>query len=183
MDLENGDAQMAWGLGGYDGFSQMGTPSVHLFHEFFSQSLANSNMNLEISSSYSPSLPGLSDFGDAMNMLPSLNTSDGLSSPASPGGSMASQAQMVELARIFFEQDHSLLPCIDQQNFMDRLNDPAWAASSPLVWAILSVAARRHNLVAIQSQHKVWHQKALQLLDQSIISQVCAYLHAFQLQL
>ena len=177
MDLETGDAQMAWGLGNYDGFSQMSTP-VHLYHDFFpAQSLANSTMNLEISSSYSPSLPGLSDFGDAMNMLPL----DGLSSPSSPGGSMASEAQIVELAQIFFEQDHSILPCINQRSFMDRLNDISWAGSSPLVWTILSVAARRHNVAAIQNQHKAWHQKALQLFDKSVESQVCTELHAFRL--
>ncbi|EED21578.1 conserved hypothetical protein [Talaromyces stipitatus ATCC 10500] len=105
---------------------------------------------------------------DAVEFLPSVNSDSPTSSPTS--SVLPSQSQLLELTRIFFQQHHPLLPCIHAQAILDRISDPQWAESSPLMWSILATVARSSEAIEILAQRKMWYERAMFLYERSVVS-------------
>lgn len=107
---------------------------------------------------------------DAIEFLPTVNSD--LSTSSTPISIQPSQPQLLELTRIFFQQHHPFLPCIHAQHILDRISDPQWAESSPLMWSILAVVSRSSSAVEIMAQQRTWYERALILYDRSVSSNV-----------
>ena len=79
--------------------------------------------------------------------------------------------RIMELCASFFDRHHFLLPCIHRQSFFEwLLSDSGLPARSPLLWAVLAVAAFSDPSTEVQTQCEPWMKEAIPIFNRNIAS-------------
>jgi hypothetical protein len=86
-------------------------------------------------------------------------------------GLLPSTTQIIELLDLFFDQYHFFIPCIHRLTLLDRVKQGRGiSSSSPLLWAILSIAAPSHPDPHLQGLQSSWLTHARGLFDKNIMT-------------
>lgn len=88
-----------------------------------------------------------------------------------PEDLLPSVSHILELLDIFFNCYHNYLPCIHRKTLSERVKSRLESAqSSPLLWAVLAVAAPAHPNPHIQALQGRWLAKARSTFDTNLNS-------------
>lgn len=84
---------------------------------------------------------------------------------------LPSVSHILELLDIFFNYYHNYLPCIHRKTLTERVKSRLESAqSSPLLWAVLAVAAPAHPNLHLQALQSRWLAKARSTFDTNLNS-------------
>lgn len=86
-----------------------------------------------------------------------------------------STENMVDLLEIFFADYHPFLPCIHHRTYLDHVkSDTETAKSSPLFWALLSVAVSRHGQSYLRCLQHIFLARARSIFDRQSSQIACS---------
>ncbi|KAL5387499.1 hypothetical protein PMIN02_008098 [Paraphaeosphaeria minitans] len=142
------------------------------------------SQSVALSATWDPTLPlQLPNFGlDALQ--PTSNSQDAYPTPTSnvdvvpsatreddepamfPEACLPSDAVIIELVEIYFNQIYFVLPCFHRDTFIKELQSGHLQAKSPLLlYSMLAVAASYHSDPSIKARRTEWYEQAKFLYD------------------
>lgn len=128
----------------------------------FDSWIQNNEENVEVSV---PQAGDRANAGDvALRSLPALASENIEREPPDP-------SLVKELLDGFFQDYHKYLPCLHRKSIYDLIeNDNSVSERSPLILALLAVAATSHKVKIIQELQQEWLQRAKRLWHVSVAS-------------
>ena len=86
-----------------------------------------------------------------------------------------SPENIIDLLEVFFDDYHPFLPCIHHRTYINRVkSDTETAKSSPLFWALLSVAVSRHGQSYLRCLQPVLLARARSIFDRQSSQNACS---------